>query len=168
MLLPYRQSDLLMLPRGIAIGMGSASAIALVCGAWMLARARATNHWRAVEGEIINGTLVRYTRGTYSLMLPERSLYRARLEYSYSVAGKEYTASRIYFGANEWQGGNEDRAHEFLLDYPRGARVQVYVDPDRPTESVLVRGHDNMGKAFLQISAVAAVIAVLAWLVSPL
>ena len=60
--------------------------------------------------------------------------YRAALQYSYRVGGKDYQASRIFWGGNE---GREKHMASVVETYPAGSNVRVFYDPKNPAEAVL-------------------------------
>ena len=60
--------------------------------------------------------------------------YRAALQYSYRVGGKDYQSSRVFWGGNE---GREKQMASVVETYPAGGKVRVYYDPKNPAEAVL-------------------------------
>jgi len=71
-----------------------------------------------------------------------RTVFRSRIVYSYSVAGQNYTADRVTFGANvtaSLPGLVSGQARRYV----EGSKVDVHYDPANPASAVLecrVRG----------------------------
>jgi hypothetical protein len=107
--------------------------IAIVIGAVLYSvqfrqglRADASKKWPRAPGTVIASVLEK---------LPgHRWRYRAVLQYSYRVAGKDYQASSIFWGGNE---GREKHMTSVVETYPAGSNVRVFYDPKNPTEAVL-------------------------------
>lgn len=62
--------------------------------------------------------------------------YRAVVNYQYNVDGVSYTNGRLHFGPRNTY-NSQSKASEFLSEYPVGASVTVFYDPEKPTEAVL-------------------------------
>jgi len=154
--------DWSLVPKGLALSMAAVAIIAGVRGAWLARRAKASMNWRPVDGTITRCTLQHTVRERWTM--PDLHWYRPRVEYSYSVDGKDYVGKRVYFGAHEWRASSSESSEWILLDYPVGSAVQVFVDPARPAESVLERGRDAVANGYLAIAATAGVIAVISFL----
>jgi hypothetical protein len=56
------------------------------------------------------------------------------IQYSYVVDDQNYASDRIDFG--EWSHGD---VPTFLQSYPVGAEREVYYNPDKPSEAVLIK-----------------------------
>ncbi|MFY9759957.1 MAG: DUF3592 domain-containing protein [Xanthobacteraceae bacterium] len=114
----------------VLIGFG---AIAIAIGAVLYSvqfrqglRADASKKWPRASGTVIASVLEK---------APEhRWRYRAVLQYSYRVGGKNYQASRIFWGGNE---GREKHMASVVETYPAGGKVRVFYDPENPAEAVL-------------------------------
>ncbi|MCB9684129.1 MAG: DUF3592 domain-containing protein [Alphaproteobacteria bacterium] len=75
----------------------------------------------------------------------ETTTYEARIRYTYSAGGREHTHWRLAFASDEGYSGlgyltAEQRANAMVADHPRGAHVQVAVDPSDPDVAVLHPG----------------------------
>jgi Protein of unknown function (DUF3592) len=89
-------------------------------------RADASKKWPRAAGTVTASALEK---------LPERRWrYRAALQYSYRVGGKDYQSSRVFWGGNE---GREKHMASVIETYPAGGKVRVYYDPKNPAEAVL-------------------------------
>lgn len=118
---------LLFLGLFFAIGLGL-----LGYGLWMVKRSGEAGYW-----PITPGTLT-------SCMLDERSgskggrVYEVKLEYSYQVAGQNYTGQRLAYGYN---GSNRRETHAEIHDKLAGAKqIEVRYDPGDPATAVLSYG----------------------------
>jgi hypothetical protein len=75
------------------------------------------------------------------------------VQYRYRVRGKDYESNRIFWGGNE---GRQKHMTSVVTAYPAGAKVQIYHDPQDPTEAVL-DPTQNAGSKSLVIYAMAMV-----------
>lgn len=66
-----------------------------------------------------------------------RITYSAAIEYSYSVAEKQYRGKQYRFGQTSSTGGN---AQEIVAAFPVGRKVAVFYSPDDPATAVLKPG----------------------------
>ncbi len=82
-----------------------------------------TQSWETTTGMITRSELRRTGRGGMGR--------KAELEYSYYVNGQLIENERIRFG------GIDILPSHTLEKYPRGMEVDVYFDPENPSESVL-------------------------------
>ena len=89
-------------------------------------RADTSKTWPRAPGTVIASALEKSP--------DRRRRYRAALQYSYRVGGKEYHASRVFWGGNE---GREKQMASVVETYPPGSAVRVFYDPRNPAEAVL-------------------------------
>lgn len=105
-----------------------------------------TMSWSRTEGVIRSAEIIeRYDATADS---GSRYLYRLDLIYEYEVGGQTYTSKR-------WRYGNkvESSRPSAFPDFEQGDKVDVYVDPDDPSEAVLVSGWSDFDRAlFLFVS----------------
>jgi hypothetical protein len=86
--------------------------------------------------------------------------YHPRIEYTYSHRGREFRGTRVRSLTMlvSWSGPSRTKIEE----YPVGSEVTVFVDPEHPRESVLVRGGDpRFLPAALTLSVVLLVLGML-------
>jgi hypothetical protein len=89
-------------------------------------RADASKKWPRASGTITASAVIKS---------PEhKRRYRAALEYSYRVGGKQYQSTRVFWGGNE---GREKHMASVIETYPAGGKVRVFYDPRDPAEAVL-------------------------------
>jgi hypothetical protein len=77
-------------------------------------------------------------------------VYRAKIRYTYSVAGYEFTGRRYALGG-ELDTSNRARAEARCAKYPEGSEPEVYYDPSNPKDAGLERVQE--GKAFTLLIA---------------
>jgi len=65
------------------------------------------------------------------------------IEFRYQVAGQRFVSDQIDFG--QWSYD----VLSYLKDYPIGAEVTIYYDPDEPQQSVLNKSGSFMANLFL-------------------
>jgi hypothetical protein len=61
----------------------------------------------------------------------------SKIAYQYQVGGQSHKNSRISFSSSS---GN---ANQIVARYPKGKSVQVYYNPDKPKQAVLIPGGDG-------------------------
>jgi hypothetical protein len=95
-----------------------------------------TRHFSSVEGEVLSGTVTQWTgsKGTVH--------YHPSLTYRYQVSGQIYLGKRYrYDGHPSFY--NEDAARQIVDAHPKGSEIEVYYNPDNPTDTVLSQGLDT-------------------------
>jgi len=110
---------------------------AIAAGVWHTwSRQQASRSWPAVEGRILSARIVESDDGSNNGEGSRR--FTVEAGYEYGVDGKRYRGTRIRL-AHEGHRLREDAEAE-LARYPVGGRVDVFHDPARPEQSVLVQG----------------------------
>tara|TARA_B100000282_G_scaffold1908_1_gene1314 strand:+ start:130 stop:600 length:471 start_codon:yes stop_codon:yes gene_type:complete len=64
--------------------------------------------------------------------------YSVRVKYSYTVEGSNYEGNTVGFGTMSHNERSD--AQEELKSYPKGKTIDVYYDPENPSDSVLNKG----------------------------
>lgn len=127
-----------------------------------------SNNWPAAGGTIIR-TWVSESTSTDEDGF-ESTTYKPNVEYQYQLGANTYTSKKISFGATRSYSRHR-KAEEELAAYPVNGRVQVFYNPEKPEEAVLVRGTKGtmlgiiMGIIFILVSiaiACAGLIALIA------
>ena len=109
----------------VVIGVGGA----IHC-LWGLAKSISALSWRLAKGEIIRAGLIEDSDG-------ESTTYKAAIQYRYEVNGIEYVSEVYAFG---YLAGPRFIAKGIVEKYRNALTVNVYYNPLRPGESVLIRG----------------------------
>lgn len=122
--------------------LGSLFALPFLCvGLWMgysiaatLAAASAMQDWAAVEA--------RLTRAGFDTSSGDDSdTYKAYADYTYQWQGQQYRGTRVglsggFDNIGSWQQDTGRRLSRALRD---GGRIEVFIDPDNPSESIIDR-----------------------------
>ncbi len=107
--------------------------------------------WGMVDGVVVES---RRAISTFSAYNDEGALFFPLLKYKYTIDGKQYAGSLLYFGW--WVHGvseeslevkirgpvnvGKEYADEVVQRFPEGSRIKVYVSPKNPSISVLEPG----------------------------
>jgi hypothetical protein len=115
----------------------------------------AARGWLRVPASIVRSFVLVHTDN-------EGAGYFPTVEYEYIMEGRKYSGNRLRYG----QTGSSFRrqAERVIGPYPAGASVEVFVNPARPSEAVLVPG-TSWGNAAIALAGVAFLSAgfMLAW-----
>jgi|GEM_PF-2323048 len=106
--------------------------------------------WPTAQGTIVRSERVSF-KGSKG-----RTNYRATIAYSFVHAGREHRGTRIH-DERESSSTSRATADERLRGYSMGAPVQVYVNPQNPTDSQLIAGIQN-GDRMLTGAAIASAV----------
>lgn len=93
-------------------------------------------------------------------------MYAADISYTYQVGGMMYTSNRISF-AGKSSYSKPDKAEAVIAQYPEGASVAVFYNPEKHQEAVLERTAKGSGVflgagiAFLSIGLIALVVGII-------
>lgn len=78
--------------------------------------------------------------------------YRAKVRYTYTVAGRRYDSDRLAFG---YMASSGRASHQAIYDkLMRGETVRVRYDPDNHAEAALVYGLNNSTRMLIVFGAV--------------
>jgi len=118
----------------------------------MRRKAAASQNWPTVPGVITSASVAESVSSDEDG--PSTS-YQPRVVYTYQVAGVDYQASGLSFGAV--RSGSRRSAEQALQAYPVGQPVTVHYNPQKPSEAVL-NPQAGGSKAFLIAGIVLAVL----------
>ncbi|MCH8905581.1 MAG: DUF3592 domain-containing protein [Candidatus Heimdallarchaeota archaeon] len=107
----------------------------------LLIIARNSNKWLPVDGKVIRSR-------TSWKSTSESGGYVHDFEYGYDIAGVKYVSRRKKFGNIAWN-GTLAHVHNLVEKYPEEIDVQVYYDPETPTNAVLQPGATTLHYFFL-------------------
>lgn len=116
--------------------------------------------WPAVQGYITKTHIRRETEKDNDGSRITK--YYPEVLYTYEFLGKEYTGDKISFGGKT-KYSYEQKAENFLVQYPVGQGIKIYYDPNNPEDAVLER--KALGKVILIIGVIFTLIAIGALLV---
>lgn len=98
--------------------------------------ARAAKSWSETQGEVMEGAVEKYL--TSSSEGGTMTAYRARIIYAYRLNGRDYVGDRLNFGG-EVHSSIKSLAENKVKQFPTGAKVTVFYDPQNPNEAALER-----------------------------
>jgi hypothetical protein len=111
-------------------------ALLLVLIGWFQGRdVRAAQSWNVVPGEVLESKVETYE--TANSEGDTMTAHRARIHYKYRVNDREYVGDKLNFGGESVHSSLRGRAESKTRAYPEGKAVQVYVNPQNPSEAVL-------------------------------
>lgn len=100
-----------------------------------LAKVRAAQAWPTAQGTVLQ-SWVRKSSSTDDDGSVSYSYY-PEIHYQYQVMGTEYQGNKIAFGPKV--GGNRSRAEKRIEEYPAGASLTVFYQPDNPANAIIER-----------------------------
>lgn len=104
-----------------------------------LRRDRPSANWPSTRGEILTDTAYWHRGGRH-----HSGYYSVDLTYAYPVGGLSYLGHRVRL----WDPDLSRRSipgDDFAKAHPAHSAVEVFYDPQRPSECALVTGADEMG-----------------------
>lgn len=109
-----------------------------------------------VVGEVVS-TSVEMRRNMLAREAWKRTYYVPIVVYAYEVGGVAYQNDVVWAGlAPDEESGTEVGAESVIAEYPVGASVQVFYDPDDPQDSVL-RAESGAGWILIGMGGLVAV-----------
>ena len=118
--------------------LGLIGVVMLIVGLRTRQKAQTSQSWPAVPGLITHSQVdSRTTRSRSGNRTTTRTSYYPVIRYSYNVGGMQMEGNRITFG-----GVNTGlvAATAMCNKYPAGSQVNVFFDPQKPKDAVLVPG----------------------------
>jgi hypothetical protein len=94
--------------------------------------------WPTAAGVIVRSEIEAHdsTASSDGSKKTESVLY-PKIAYQYEVSGQNHKGTRISLSSTS------DNAQQIVSRYPKGKSVQVYYNPDKPKQAVLVPGGDG-------------------------
>jgi hypothetical protein len=130
-------------------------ALAFLFGAMRARRkANAAQSWNTVMGRILSADVE--PRRSHSEHGYTTSYYPVVM-YEYQVNGQRFMGSRINFGAQVGY-GSANWAQKTIMRYQTGGMVEVYYDPNDPTQSVLERSAGSGSRILVLVAVLIFVI----------
>ncbi len=111
--------------------------VALAGGYHFYQKSLAAKDWPTVDGKVMTSEISR-TRSRSGRRRRSRNMYSADIVYEYSVDNIIYRSERVSFG--DYRSSSPAHAREVVDNYPVGASVRVYFDPENPATAVLEPG----------------------------
>jgi hypothetical protein len=114
-------------------------------GRWMVARSAS---WLSTTGRIVSGAVESRRTGGGGPGESGARVFVAKVSYTYTVAGRAYSAGRILAGG-ELNTSSRARAERRLELYSPGSPVEVFYDPHNPASACLERRTEVTGIGML-------------------
>ncbi len=93
-----------------------------------------TNDWPYVQGKVMQSELIARKRTTKNSDIV--TVYSAKIHFIYALEGKTYTGLQT-----KWADRNPAKIRVLIKkEYPPGAEVTVFYNPQKPNEAVLQQG----------------------------
>jgi len=105
----------------------------LVVPRWQVAR---TSSWPSVTGVITKSIVGKSAGGSNAAFGSANTYYSATVKYKYQVGKRNYHNGRIHAGGS-YASSIPSKADELAARYYEGAEVDVYFNPDNPSDSCL-------------------------------
>ena len=118
--------------------------------------------WPTVIGVVMSSGIGKYWSDTSEGA--GTRMYGANVRYQYTVNGKKFSSSRVFFG--QCSTNRIQESNEILEKYPSNTPVVVYYDPKNPQSAVLEPGKIGTWP-FVFISFALVVIGIIPWLNIP-
>ena len=124
----------------------------LIVPRWKVAR---TSSWASVTGVITKSKVGKSAGGSNAMFGSANTYYSATVKYKYQVGKRNYQNDRIHVGGS-YASSIPSKADELAARYYEGAEVDVYFNPDNPSDSCLEKIEETslfyMGIGVLLIS----------------
>lgn len=118
-----------------AVVIGVAGVVTIAIGLRRLATAGASVKWPHVKGEILTSKLEEEADDSGE---GAPKTFRAAVTYRYTVDGKTFEGDRT--DLNDLSTSDPAPAQSLLQQFPAGATVDVFYDPQNPSQSLLKPG----------------------------
>ena len=109
----------------IVMGVG----LALILNFTVMANARESQKWASTSGTITESEVVTTGSG-------DSQMYRPHVIYSFEVGGEEFTSAKVSTDGT-WDSKWARSAQKRVNRYPMGEEVEVFYNPDLPSQSLL-------------------------------
>lgn len=122
---------------GLTIGTALFGLLALATGVWTRLHPSETAAWVGTPGTIVSSETesFRETNSTTSDVM--RTFYKAVIEFSYVVDGKEYHSIKGSTDVIQVKGTSQASANAEVARYPKDMKLEVFYDPSNPTRASL-------------------------------
>jgi hypothetical protein len=115
----------------------------------------ATKRWPMVTGKVLK-TYIRKASG-------RSTRHVGYVRYTYEVAGKHYKTSRGRYRAVLFSDKSHESVETFLGRYVSGAPVNVFYNPLKPEESVLIAGPSMEGPVLIFFGSIMGLMSLPSW-----
>ena len=129
-----------VLGRLFPLSFGFGSMIFLGVGLWMINKGMQSENWDKGTATITSSEIEKTeSKSKDAQGFTQTSIsYSVRVKYSYIVEGSNFNGNTVGFGTMSHNERSD--AQEELKSYPKGKTIDVYYDPENPSDSVLNKG----------------------------
>ena len=129
-----------VLGRLFPLSFGLGGLIFLGVGLWAINKGMQSENWDKGTATITSSEIKKTERRSKDPQgfTQTSTSYSVRVKYSYTVEGSNYEGNTIGFGTMSHN--EKSDAQEELKSYPNGKKIDVYYDPENPSDSVLKKG----------------------------
>ena len=122
------------------LSFGFGSMIFLGVGLWMINKGMQSENWDKGTATITSSEIEKTeSKSKDAQGFTQTSIsYSVRVKYSYIVEGSNFDGNTVGFGTMSHNERSD--AQEELKSYPKGKTIDVYYDPENPSDSVLNKG----------------------------
>ena len=122
------------------LSFGFGSMIFLGVGLWMINKGMQSENWDKGTATITSSEIEKTeSKSKDAQGFTQTSIsYSVRVKYSYIVEGSNFDGNTVGFGTMSHN--ERSVAQEELKSYPKGKTIDVYYDPENPSDSVLNKG----------------------------
>lgn len=116
--------------------------ILLIASIWAIIKSISSKKWPTTDG-VITASMIHENERTGSSMSSSSTHYRPDIEFTYSVSGKSYKSTKLYFGVKLITIGGYFKSKKLAKKYPVDKQVKVHYNPAKDKEAVLEPGFHN-------------------------
>lgn len=122
------------------LSFGLGSLIFLGFGLWAINKGMQSENWDKGTATITSSEIEKTESKSKDAQgfTQTSTSYSVRVTYAYTVEGSGYEGNTIGFGTMSHN--EKSDAQEELKSYPKGKTIDVYYDPENPSDSVLKKG----------------------------
>jgi hypothetical protein len=122
------------------LSFGLGSMIFLGVGLWMINKGMQSENWDKGTATITSSEIEKTESRSKDVQGFTRTStsFSVRVTYAYTVEGSNYEGNTVGFGTMSHNERSD--AQEELKFYPKGKTIEVYYDPENPSDSVLKKG----------------------------
>ena len=129
-----------VLGRLFPLSFGFGSMIFLGVGLWMINKGMQSENWEKGTATITSSEIEKTESKSKDAQgfTQTSTSYGVSVKYSYTVEGGNYEGNTVGFGTMSHNERSD--AQDELKSYPKGKTIDVYYDPEDPSDSVLNKG----------------------------
>ena len=136
----FSKAFIFVVGRLFPLSFGFGSMIFLGVGLWMINKGMQSENWEKGTATITSSEIEKTESKSKDAQgfTQTSTSYGVSVKYSYTVEGGNYEGNTVGFGTMSHNERSD--AQEELKSYPKGKTIDVYYDPENPSDSVLNKG----------------------------